>query len=130
MGRTPVVHEIAEAEAALGKAMLVSDADTLGDLLSPRLVFTDQAGHVYGKEDDLKAHASGLLKLSVLDIQETTILEVEGAAAVVNALARLAGTHAGSSFEGLFRYTRTWCRSESGRWQVLAGHVSAVHSQA
>jgi hypothetical protein len=38
------------------------------------------------------------------------------------------GTYAGSPFAGIFRYTRTWCRSPSGPWQVLGGHVSAVQS--
>jgi ketosteroid isomerase-like protein len=123
-----VAGEITAVEATLRVAMLAPDLETLAQLLSPRLVFTDQAGRLYGKEDDLEAHRSGLLRLSMLEIQETKILEIGHVAAVVNALVRLTGTYGSNSFDGTFRYTRTWTHSESGQWQVLAGHVSAVES--
>ena len=125
MGSTTIPNEIAALEAKLKAAMLASDVVVLDYLLSPQLVFTDQTGRVLGKEDDLETHRSGRLRLSALEVLDTMTVDIPSAA-VVSALVRLVGTFDGNTFSGKFRYTRTWFRSASGIWQVVAGHVSVV----
>jgi hypothetical protein len=111
-------------EERLRQAMLAGDADSLDRLIADGLVFTTQTGEVMGKAADLAAHRSGLLRLTRLDPSDRrTVTQPESA--VVSVQMDVAGTYGGELFFGLFRYTRVWALMD-GRWQVVAGHVSAV----
>jgi ketosteroid isomerase-like protein len=126
------VEEATEAEATvmtledrLRDAMVRSDVDALQTLLDASLVFTDQTGRVFGKEEDLQAHRSGLLRLTTVHLLARKII-AKPTFAIVSAQVRLVGTFGGTPFEGEFRYTRTWCPDAGGTWRVIAGHVSAI----
>jgi len=116
---------IVEAEGRLRQAMLASDVGALDELLATELVFTNHLGQVLGKQDDLGAHRSGLVRISELTPSERTI-QVYGDVAVVAVSVHLAGSYAGTPSEADFRFTRVWARSSGGTWQVVAGHASAV----
>jgi hypothetical protein len=113
------------AEERLRLAMLRSDVAVLDELLAPDLIFTTHLGQVVGKEDDLDAHRSGQLRLDELTLLDQRIQMAEGVA-VVSALMRVAGTHAGDAFAVKLRYTRVWSLSPMGPRQILAGHACAV----
>ena len=123
-----IANQIREAEARLGQAMLDSDVEALDELLSPELVFTSHLGTVLGKQDDLAAHRSGLVKISTLTTSEQT-LRLYGDVAVVSVRVHLSGSFAGTPSDGDFRFTRVWARSDGGTWQVVAGHSSNVAQQ-
>jgi ketosteroid isomerase-like protein len=112
------------AEAALRAAMLAGDVSALDRLLSDELIFTDQAGRLLGKQDDLSAYRAGLLRLSRADSTERAI-RLAGDAAIVTLRAELAGRWDGNAFAGAFRYTRVWRRGAEG-WQLLAAHCSGA----
>jgi hypothetical protein len=57
-----VEAQILDAEDRLRTAMLNSDLAALDELLAPELIFTNHLGHLLGKEDDLAAYRSGILK--------------------------------------------------------------------
>jgi ketosteroid isomerase-like protein len=120
-----VKTEILEAEERLRRAMLDSDVGALDELLSPELIFTNHLGQVLGKEDDLNAHRSGLVKVTELTPSERHIL-FKGDVAVVSVRVHLAGSYAGTASEADFRFTRVWAPSAGGTWQVIAGHSSIV----
>ncbi len=58
--------QILEAEERLRLATLDSDVAALDELLAPELIFTSHLGQVFGKQADLEAHDSGLVKVSEL----------------------------------------------------------------
>ncbi len=103
--------------------MLTNDVAALTDLLHDDLVFTGPDGAIVRKQDDLAAHAARRLRLTRLDLEEMHI-DGDELVAEVTVRAILAGTFDGNVCDGGYRYTRTW-RKEGGRWQVIAGSVSA-----
>ncbi|MBN2133564.1 MAG: nuclear transport factor 2 family protein [Sedimentisphaerales bacterium] len=120
-----VETEVFKAEERLRQAMLGSDVSALDELLAAELVFTNHLGQVLGKEDDLNAHRSGLVKVTELTPSERHVL-LKADVAVVSVRVHLAGSYAGVASEADFRFTRVWALSCGGTWQVIAGHVSVV----
>ncbi len=113
---------IVEMEEALRRAMLAGDAEALDRLLADDTVFTDQNGGRMGKQEDLAAHRSGLLRLTNVDVSEQEI-RMFGDVAVVTLTAALAGSYGGEGFAGRFAYTRVWARAGDS-WRVAAAHCS------
>lgn len=52
------------------QAKLASDCQALEELISADLIFTNHVGQVFGKQDDLKMHCNGVLKLHRLESSE------------------------------------------------------------
>jgi ketosteroid isomerase-like protein len=120
------MHQISVIEERLRLAMLASDFDTLDELISPDLIFTNHFGQVLGKQDDLESHRNGLLRMHKLEPSEMRV-NASARFAVVSVRMRVTGSYGGSPFEEDLRYTRVWNRSTSGNWQILTGHSSRVH---
>jgi len=114
--------EILEAEERLRTAMLRSDLEVLDELLAPELIFTNHFGHVLGKEDDLAAHRSGLLRVKELEPSERVVLLL-GDVAVVSVRMLLVGTYDGNAANGDFRFTRVWALSPAKTLRVVAAHA-------
>ena len=112
------------AELALRRAQLASDVAALERLVDDALVFTGPDGAVYGKDDDLDAHRTGMIRITRLEPSEERIQRF-GSIAVISVRMEMEGTFRDAAFAGPFRYTRVWCKRESG-WRIVAGHVSAV----
>lgn len=124
-GMPTTESEILAVEERLRVAMLASDVAALDHLIAPELVFTNHLGEVFGKQDDLQLHRSGVLRLHAIEPSERLVRVLDGLA-VVSLLVALSGEHGGSRFEASLRYTRVWRRSEHGDWQIVAGHCSMV----
>ena len=122
-----MIHDpdIAALEEELRAAQLVSDVAALDRLISDELLFTGPDGALATKADDLRAHGSGLLRLTSHEPEELRMRRVGDDVVVVALRARLAGVFDGAPFAGTYRYTRVWAR-EGGRWRVVGGHVSGV----
>lgn len=117
--------QIAQAEGRLRQAMLDSDLVALHALLAPDLMFTNHLGQPMGKEDDLAAHRSGILKIHELNPSEQQI-QIKGDTAIVSVRMQLKGTYAGHPANGDFRFTRVWALSPDKRWQVVAAHSGII----
>jgi ketosteroid isomerase-like protein len=120
-----VERQIADVEETLRLAMLDSNVEALDSLISPDLIFTNHLGQVFGKQDDLELHRSGILKFQAIELSEMRV-KVDGELATVSVRAKLAGAFAGSPFVADLRYTRVWRRVSDNEWQILVGHSSAV----
>jgi hypothetical protein len=62
--------QILDAEDRLRAAMLSSDVVALDTLLATDLIFTNHLGQLLGKENDLAAYRSGVLKVTELRSSE------------------------------------------------------------
>ena len=111
-------------EERLRAAMLTGNVAELDALIDDRLLFIGPDGRVYGKQDDLELHRSGAEQVTRADFEEIQV-EQHGLIAISTVRASMAGTFQGESFEGHFRYIRTWLRSEHG-WRIVAGSVCAI----
>jgi ketosteroid isomerase-like protein len=117
--------QIVDAEDRLRRAMLGSDVKTLDELLAPELMFTNHLGQKLGKEDDLSAYRSGILKVKDLQSSERQI-RLLGDTAVVSVRVQLDGSYAGNPAIGDFRFTRVWALSAGKTWRVVAAHATLV----
>jgi ketosteroid isomerase-like protein len=117
--------QIVEVEDQLRTAMLNSDVAVLNELLAPDLIFTNHLGQLLGKDDDLAAYRSGVLKLVSLEPSELHVRALVDAA-VVSVRMLLSGTYEGAPANGDFRFTRVWARSQQERWQIVAAHVGLI----
>jgi ketosteroid isomerase-like protein len=122
---TKPIDQILLVEERLRLAMLASDCPALDELISPDLIFTNHLGQVCGKEDDLKMHRDGLLKLHTLEPSEVRV-KAKGNLIVVSVWMKVGGTFDKMAFQEDLRYTRVWGVSERGGWEILAGHSSRV----
>lgn len=117
--------EIAHAEDRLRKAMLASDVAALDDLLAPELTFTNHLGQLTGKQEELEAYGSGMLKVKELKPSEQNV-QLRGNVAVVSVRTQLSGTYNGNPADGDFRFTRVWALSADNTWHVIAAHAGIV----
>lgn len=123
--QTDSSSQIAIAEERLRVAMLASDVTVLDELISPALIFTNHLGQVFGKQDDVGLHRSGVLRFLQMEPSETKI-NIHAQFCIVSVRMKVAGTYGGAAFGADLRYTRVWRLSEDGHWQIVAGHSSAV----
>ena len=120
-----VETQMVKVEERLRQAMLASDVSILNELLAPEIIITSHLGELLGKQDNLAAHESGLIKIHELKPSEQRI-QIHGEVAIVSVRMQLSGTHNGSPANGDFRFTRVWAISSSGTWHIVAAHIGTV----
>jgi ketosteroid isomerase-like protein len=117
--------QIVDAEDRLRTAMLSSDVNALDDLLAPDLIFTNHFGQLLGKQDDLAAYRSNMLKIEELNPSERHI-RLNGDVAIVSVRMQVTGSYDGHPANGDFRFTRVWILSSRNTWYVAAAHAGIV----
>jgi ketosteroid isomerase-like protein len=117
--------DIAALEGELRAAQLGADVAALDRLIADELLFTGPDGALATKAEDLAAYRDGVMRVTAHEIEELRVRRVGADVAVVALRARMAGSHDGTPFAGVVRYTRVWAR-EDGRWRVVGGHVSVA----
>ncbi len=125
---TNIEQQILVAEERLQNAMLTSDINALDELIAAELIFTNHLGQVLSKQDDLALHHSGILTFHRLEPSERQI-KINLPIAVVSVRMQVSGLYNEVPFMDNLRYTRTWCLSQNGAWQVVAGHSSVVQAE-
>jgi hypothetical protein len=115
---------IIEKEEQLLKAMVSSDFKTLKNLLNDDLIFINHEGIVLTKDDDLKVHQSGDLKIAKLKAFDQQI-SIHQDTAVVSVRVTLEGLYSGQPFSGNFRYGRVW-KVVNTKLQVISAHASLI----
>jgi Domain of unknown function (DUF4440) len=120
-----VETQIINAEERLRQAMIASDVSILNELLAPEIIITSHLGELLGKQDDLAAHKSGLIKIYELNPSERQI-QIYGEMAIVSVRMQILGSYNGSPANGDFRFTRVWAVSASGTCHIVAAHIGIV----
>jgi ketosteroid isomerase-like protein len=117
--------QIADVEDQLRTAMLRSDVNALDELLAPDLIFTNHLGQLLGKQDDLAAYRSSLIKIEDLKPSEWHI-RLNGDVAIVSVRMQVTGSYDGHPANGDFRFTRVWTLSPRNTWYVAAAHAGII----
>jgi ketosteroid isomerase-like protein len=117
--------QILNAEEQLRQAMLSSDGRVLNELLAPEIMITSHLGQLLGKQDDLSAHESSLIKIHELRPSEQHI-KIYGEVVIVSVRMQLSGSYNGNPANGDFRFTRVWTVTSSGTWHIVAAHIGLV----
>ena len=122
----PQDPEIVALEARIRAAQLSADVADLDALIAEPLLFTGPDGQLGTKQQDLDAHASGVVRFRGREPEELRIRRVGEDVAVTALRARLTVEVGGQTVQGTFRYTRVWAREGGSPWRVVGGHVSGV----
>ena len=115
---------IRAVEERLWRAQLSADVDALDELIADDLLFTGLTGSLESKAADLQQHGSGALKITKLEPLEFRVRPIPGGA-ITSVKMDAAALVAGRLTSAILRYTRVWI-SDSGRWRIAGGHMSAV----
>ncbi|MEH3078790.1 MAG: nuclear transport factor 2 family protein [Quadrisphaera sp.] len=110
--------DLTSAERALQDAQRSADLDALEALLHPLCVAAGPDGAVFTKDDDLRSHRSGALRITSL-VEEQLEVEEAASTGVTRLVAAVEALQDGSPVTARLRYTRLWVR-EGQRWRVLA----------
>jgi len=105
--------------------MLSSDVSALDELLAPDLIFTNHLGQLLGKEDDLAAHRSGMLKVKELTPSEQHV-RPNGDVAIVSVRMQLSGMYDGSPAAAIFVSRVSGLSPLTRLGMLLAAHSSIV----
>jgi len=123
--------DITALESELRTAQRNADVVTLDRLIAENLLFTGPDGALITKADDLAAYRDGILRIIGYETEELQIRRVSAEIFLVALRVQLAGNYAGAPFKSTAHYTRIWSRCrDSGRWQIVGGHVSLLPSAA
>jgi hypothetical protein len=117
--------QIIEVEEQLRQAMLSSDVTVLDELLAPEIIITSHLGELLGKQDDLAAHQSGLIKIHELTPSERQI-QLYRDVAIVSVRMQVLGDYDGHPANGDYRFTRVWAVSSNETCQIVAAHIVRV----
>ncbi|WP_069886236.1 nuclear transport factor 2 family protein [Streptomyces luteocolor] len=123
-----LTESLRTAERRLQAAQLASDVATLAELIDDAGRFTGPDGNLYSKQDDLRAHESGVQRLTRLVEEELHVLAT-GHTGITWLLGALEGSFGGRPLDARVRYTRTWVRDGNG-WKVVAAHATFVTTVA
>lgn len=126
----PADSEIVALEARIRAAQLAANVDALASLIADELLFTGPDGHLATKAQDLAAYRTGTVQFREHEPIELRIRRVSTNVAVTSLCARLLVQVNGSLASGIYRYTRIWAHNDRNLWQVVGGHVSAVHGES
>ena len=116
-----------KAVAALEQQWLQSqktkNVDLLAPLLSDKFVNTSSEGKVIGKSETLAEY-----KTTKWESAENTDVKVTvfGDTAIATGVYNGKGTDSGNPLDVHERWTDTWVKMPSGKWQCVASHVSNV----
>lgn len=112
-------------ENRLKEAMLSSNIEELNALLSDNLIFTDHAGAIHSKNDDINSHKSGFISINSIECSDQKI-HVFKNTAIASVIMAISGIFGGNPATGKFRFTRTWLQVDQDQWQLIAGHSTLL----
>jgi ketosteroid isomerase-like protein len=117
-------QELMKLENEWAKSVVKLDLAFMERILADDYTWTDAAGNVHTKAEEIASIKSGqgVVTSSVNDEMK---VRVYGDAAVVTGLTTQKGMEKGKEVSGQFRWTDTWVKL-AGRWQCVADHVSDI----
>jgi ketosteroid isomerase-like protein len=115
---------IAALEQKWVDAAKAGNADAIAPMLSERLIDTNSDGKVGGKTETLAAIKSAKWDISQISNVKVTVF---GSTAIASGDWRGKGTdNTGAKIDTHERWTDTWMKTASGKWQCVATHSSTV----
>jgi ketosteroid isomerase-like protein len=119
-----VEQELMNLENEWAKSVVKLDLAFMDRILADDYTWTDQAGNVHTKAEEIASIKSGQ-GVVTSSVNNEMKVRVYGDAAVVTGLTTQKGMQEGKEVSGQFRWTDTWVK-RAGRWQCVADHVSDV----
>ena len=121
-----VIHDL---EARLCAAQLGSDVAALEQLIADDLLFVGPDKSLVSKADDLAAYRDKVFCITAHQPEDMQVSPVRADVFLVSLRACLPGSHAGTPFSALSRYTRVRAQVADG-WRIVGSQVSLIADHA
>lgn len=119
-----VSETVVQFEQQRRDAMASGDIDTLGDLLSPQLIYGHSTGIADSKESYLEKLRTGAVAYHELSLDVTDIIHLEQAA-IVHGVMRAQVRLQNRAVDIHNRFMTVW-RLEQSRWRLVAHQTVAL----
>lgn len=106
-------------------AVAKHDAAFIERVENDAYVYTDAAGNVAHKADDLATARAGDVKIDSFKLSNMKV-QVHGDTAVVTGETMLVGSDHGGTLNGTYRWTDVFVRRPGGNWQAVASQATTV----
>ena len=118
-------EQILALEQQWKRAQVSGDVSAMDKLLSDDYLGITSGGDVLTKAQQLDRMRTRALSLTSLEISDIKI-KLVGQIAIVNSLARTAGTSDSVRLDGSFRYTRVYQHLPSGAWKITNFEITRI----
>jgi ketosteroid isomerase-like protein len=117
-------QELMKLENEWAKSVVKLDLAFMDRILADDYTWTDPAGNVHTKAEEIASMKSGQ-GVVTSSVNDEFKVRVYGDAAVVTGRTTQKGMVESKEVSGQFRWTDTWVKL-AGRWQCVADHVSNI----
>jgi ketosteroid isomerase-like protein len=111
-------------ENRFNEALVRGDLNTIDSIEAEDLVFTDAAGMVTSKADELQSLKLGDVKFESIKMDNTRVQDFGDFAVVTGRLVEKA-QYKKSDISGTYRFTDVWAK-RNGKWVHVAGQETLV----
>ncbi len=120
--------ELIALENRFNEALVQADLNTIANIEADDLVFTDAAGMVTSKADELQSLKSGDVKFQSITMDSTRVANFGNVAVVTGRLVEKA-QFKNADISGTYRFTDVWAK-RNGKWVHVAGQETLVNAPA
>ena len=117
-------NAVLQAERDLATAYLKSDADGIAEGVMEDYTLTNSMGKITTRADDIGEARKNDPKYEIFENYDMKV-RLHGDTAAVTGKTHTKGVSGGKPFDFQFQFTDTFVK-DSGRWRLLAGHVSKL----
>ena len=122
-------HEIFALEDQWRDAVLRSDTNVLGSLLSEDYMAITPSGTLQTKQEALENMRTRKVHITSLVLSDRKV-RMYGNTALVTSMAEVQGTTSEGELSGNFRYQRVYVRDAQGRWKIVSFESNRIRPQS
>jgi ketosteroid isomerase-like protein len=111
-------------ENSFNEALVRADLKTIERIEADDLIFTDAAGLVTSKADEMQSLKSGEVKFESIKLTETRVQDFGNVGVVTGSLMEKA-QYKNTDISGTYRFTDVWAKRK-GKWEHVAGQETLV----
>jgi ketosteroid isomerase-like protein len=111
-------------ENSFNEALVRADLKTIERIEADDLIFTDAAGLVTSKADEMQSLKSGEIKFASIKMMDTRVQDYGNVGVVTGSLLEKA-QYKNTDISGTYRFTDVWAKRK-GKWEHVAGQETLV----
>jgi len=119
VAQSSTTTDLIELENRFNEALVRTDVGAIEDIEANDLVFTDAAGMVTSKADEIRSMRSGEVKFESIKMTDTRVKDFGSVGVVTGSLLEKAH-YKNTDISGTYRFTDVWAKRD-GKWQHVAG---------
>lgn len=126
MAQTSTSEDLVQLESRFNDALVRADLKTIEEIEADDLIFTDAAGTVTSKADEMQSLKSGDIKFESIQMTGTRTQDFGDIAVVTGRLVEKA-RYKNADISGAYRFTDVWAKRK-GKWEHVAGEETRVRT--